>query len=109
MAITELKKDDVIEIAFAAADTGASGWVYWLEQEGPNLGRPRCITGKLVAGDTIVVEVSNDDNPTTAEQTFFALASYTAANFGGLIEGDWKWVRLRKSGITGAAVAKISR
>ena len=80
---------------------------------------PISFTGVLTSGDTVYVEVSNDDaldaslvstdrNQSTGTTTQKATSTaYTTTSFTGLVLGSWRWVRITKTGTTGAATVQV--
>ena len=69
---------------------------------------PRSFSGSLVSGDTVTIELSNDEDPNTTPETSTA-KDYTDTNFGETITGDWRWVRLTKTGANGTATIRITQ
>lgn len=75
-------------------------------------------TGTLTSGDSIVIEVSNDDalwasltadrsqSTGTATQKASSI-SQTATSFSGVFVGTWKWVRITKTGTAGTATVYV--
>ena len=72
-------------------------------------------TGVQTSGDTVIIEVSNDDSITSADNLTSTTAStqiaqsnsQSATTFSGAILGVWKWVRLNKTGTAGTTTVQI--
>lgn len=73
----------------------------------------RPIQGTITSGDTIVIQGTTKDikgNDKTfldslTSNDYTTLATYTA-NFNDLIEGNWTYIRIVKTGANGTAVVK---
>lgn len=75
---------------------------------------PIVFTGTLTTGDSIVIELSNDnaldaglsaDRLTSSATTtqISSSPSFTANSFSNSAIGTWKWFRMNKTGTAGAA------
>jgi hypothetical protein len=68
----------------------------------------RTFSGVLTSGDTIRVEVSNDDRPNDTLVTKVASQEYSTTSFGDTVIGEWSWLRVVKTGSNGAATINVN-
>ena len=99
---------NITTISLASGDS-ASTWVRSQSQfEALSDAVPLSFSGNLTSGDTIIIDVSNDVDPNDTLETYLSSEAYATTNFGGTITGQWRFIRVRKTGSNGAATVKIS-
>lgn len=93
--------------SIGASDT-STDWVKLNSNiEGAEDSMPRSFSGALTTGDTITIELTNDTDPNNTLETRYPSDGFTDNNFGGVLDGHWSWIRVLKTGTTGAATVKV--
>lgn len=88
-----------------ASDGTSSDWVELNSKFGDN--NPRSFSGNLTSGDSIVLDLTNDEDPNTTLETYVRSDAYDTVNFGGTYIGGFRWARFTKTGSNGAAKIKL--
>lgn len=103
-------------IQITQATAGSSNW---FRTPSIAVDAPYVFTGTLVSGDSVVIELSNDNGLDTSLSTDRSYStgtttqkstssSQTATSFSGSILGNWKYWRVTKTGSAGSAVVQLS-
>lgn len=89
------------QVLLTTTGASATGDWYPLDYRFNSEGAIRTFTGSLTAGDTVYLEVTNDDP--SAVTTIVTVSAFTATPFLGALSGPFAAIRFRKTGTTGAA------
>ncbi len=97
------------EVMLNVANVSATGSWHQLDRTDTQGGLLRSFTGKLAAGDTVFMEVTNQ--PVFTKQgiavsvsVVTTVSAFTDASFGAVFNGPFCAVRFRKTGTAGSAV-----
>lgn len=101
-------------LSLASGDTTSR----WYRLQGTaQADKRRAIHGTLTSGDSITIQVTNDDLSTdrtvmdmdgnTAPTRVFSSDAFTTTSFGTILNGGWAWIKVIKSGSNGAASINI--